>query len=264
VIAYIDEKNISCVTKTAHLSHILLLNNDFFEEHGYYRLCIRAIWKCTLLNSMAMRFSFFDMFFQSCISGRTANRCLSLLAFTVILLCLAIAGARADDLFDYQLKLAREGDAEAQFNLGEMYETGLGVRKNRREAVYWTTRSANQGHEIANFKLLYWDMERKGLEGENIKKVEELNSKAKSGNAQAQLYLGRMYAYGVGVNKNTGKAIDLLNKASSAGVLEAELELASLQGEGVQQEAEPAAKKDKGFKSDPCSGKAARFLSTCK
>ena len=93
--------------------------------------------------------------------------------------------------------------------------------------------------------------------------MEELNQKAKQGNAQAQYYLGKMYAHGIGINKNPDVAIDWLDKAALAGVLEAELEVASVREE-KQREAQKKALMKNRFESDPCSGKAARFLSTCR
>lgn len=169
------------------------------------------------------------------------------------------AAVQADELFDTQLTLAKQGHAEAQFKIGEMYENGIGVAQNKREARYWFTRSANQGYELAGFKLLYWDLEIKGLIGDNKAKVEELNNKAKRGNAQAQYYLGIMYANGIGISKNPDVATDWLNKAASAGVLEAELELATL-----KEEKQLETRKRPRFESDPCNSKSAAFLSTCK
>jgi len=174
----------------------------------------------------------------------------------ILLLALAV---QAGDLFDSQMRLATQGNPEAQFKVGEMYETGFGVEQDKKEAIYWTTRSANQKYETARFKLLYWDLEKRGLSGKNKTKLDGLNQMAKQGNAQAQYYLGKMYAHGVGINKNLDVAIDWLNKAASVGVLEAELELTSL-----IEEKQHEAKRERRFESDPCGDKTARFLSTCR
>ena len=181
---------------------------------------------------------------------------------TALILLLPLA-VQAGNLFDSQIKLAKLGDAEAQFNVGEMYEIGFSVKQDKKEARYWISRSANQQHEAAGFKLLYWDVERDGLKGKNKAKVNELNKLAKQGNAQAQYYLGKMYAHGVGVNKNSDVAINWLNKAALVGVLEAELELASVREEKQRESQKKALMKNR-FESDPCSGKSARFLSTCR
>ena len=129
-----------------------------------------------------------------------------------------------DGLFDFQMKLAEKGNAEAEFKIGEMYETGFGVKKDQKQAEIWIKKAASQGHETAGFKLLYWDIRKNGLKGENKKKFADLRTKAADGNAQAMYYVGSMYSHGVGVKKNYDKALDWLNKATYVGVLEAERE----------------------------------------
>ena len=198
----------------------------------------------------------------SSIGGFTTNVRLFVLLLTILLLLVPFA-VQADSLFDFQMKLAKSGDAEAQFNIAEMYEIGFGVRQDKKEARYWMARSANQKHEIAGFKLLYWDVEKKGLKGKNKAKMKQLNKMAKQDNAQAQYYLGKMYAHGVGLKKNPDVAIDWLKKAASAGVIEAELELASVREEKRRETLKKALLKNR-FESDPCSGKSAKFLSTCR
>ncbi len=140
----------------------------------------------------------------------------------VLLMCSSLS--YADGLFDFQMKLAKKGNAEAEFKIGEMYETGFGVKKDQKQAEIWINKAAAQGHETAEFKLLYWDIRKNGLKGENKKKFTELRTKAADGNAQAMYYVGLMYAHGVGVKKNYDKALDWLNKATFVGVLEAERE----------------------------------------
>jgi TPR repeat protein len=190
------------------------------------------------------------------ICGFTTNLRLFVMLLITLLLPLAV---HANDLFDYRMQLAKQGSSEAQFKVGEMYETGFGVEQDKKEAIYWTTRSANQKHETAQFKLVYWDLEKQRQNGKNNTKFEELSKKAKQGNAQAQYYLGKMYAHGVGIEKDSDVAIDWLNKAASVGVLNAELELAS-----IIKEKQSEVLKERRFNSDPCSDKTARFLSTCR
>ena len=185
-----------------------------------------------------------------------------LLMLTTLLL-LSPLTVEASELFNSQLTLAKQGDAEAQFNVGEMYEIGFGVKQDEKEARYWISKSANQNYETAGFKLLYWDMEQSGLKGKNKTRVIELNKMAKQDNAQAQYYLGKMYANGVGINKNTDAAIGWLNKAALSGVLEAEVELATMREE-KQYEAKKKPILKNRFESDPCLSKSAKFLSTCK
>jgi len=160
---------------------------------------------------------------ESCFAGFIGKaRFIALMSVTLILLLPSVS--QADGLFDFQMKLAKKGNAEAQFKVGEMYETGFGVKADQAEAMNWITKSAEQGHETASFKLLYWDIEKNGVNDENKDKFEALKSKANEGNAQAQYYIGKMYSRGVGVKKNSNKALGWLNKAALVGVLEAERE----------------------------------------
>ncbi len=49
--------------------------------------------------------------------------------------------------------LAEQGNAEAQFNLGNMYRKGLGVPQDYAEAVKWYRKAAEQGYAEAQFNL---------------------------------------------------------------------------------------------------------------
>ncbi len=49
--------------------------------------------------------------------------------------------------------LAEQGDATAQFNLGVMYNFGLGVPQDYQEAVRWYRLAAEQGYAPAQFNL---------------------------------------------------------------------------------------------------------------
>ena len=61
----------------------------------------------------------------------------------------------ADDasVFRETLLLAKQGVAEAQFNLGTMYDSGQGVRQNYAEAVRWHRKAAEQGNAKAQYNL---------------------------------------------------------------------------------------------------------------
>lgn len=178
----------------------------------------------------------------SSIGGIAANaRVVMLMLIAIILLLPSIT--QADGLFDFQMKLAKKGNAEAQFKVGEMYETGFGVKEDKTEARNWITKASDQGHETAGFKLLYWDIEKNGVNDSNKAKFEALKAQANDGNAQAQFYIGKMYSRGVGVKRSSNKAISWLNKAALVGVLEAEREV-SLVRENQQRWALEKQRKD--------------------
>lgn len=209
---------------------------------------------------------FFEIIFLAllpvsyCSGGGFTTNVRSFVLMLITLFLLLPLVVQANNLFDSQMELAKNGNAEAQFNIGEMYEVGYGVKQDKKQARYWISKSADQKYEVAGFKFLYLNIERDGLTGKNIDKVKELNKMAKHGNEQAQYYLGKMYAYGIGINKNPDVAIDWLKKAALDGVLEADIELAYLREKKVQKK---ASLKNR-FESDPCSSKSAKFLSTCR
>lgn len=136
-----------------------------------------------------------------------------------------VSTVQADGLFDFQMKLAEKGNAEAQLKVGGMYETGFGVEKNMKAARNWVNKAAAQGNETAGFKLLYWDMQKNGLKGDNKKKYAEMVGKAEAGDGFAMYYVALVYANGTGLKVNFDKSLEWLNKATLVGILEAEREV---------------------------------------
>ena len=78
-------------------------------------------------------------------------------------------------------KAAEAGEANAQYFLGNMYQTGRGVTKNYTEAVKWFRRAAEQGH------------------------------------TGGQYFLAGMYEKGIGVREDKGEAVNWYRKAARQG-----------------------------------------------
>ncbi len=144
----------------------------------------------------------------------------------VVVFITEITAARADMVFDFQMKLAQKGNAEAQFKVGEMYESGRGVEKNMIEAKRWINKAAAQGNQAAGYKLLYYDLQQNGVTTDNKAKLGDLQDAARAGDGYAQYYVGLMHSRGVGLKKNSNVALDWLGKASLVGVTAAEAEIA--------------------------------------
>jgi TPR repeat protein len=89
------------------------------------------------------------------------------------------ADARAE--FEMALKLAEQGDADAQSKLGNLYQEGTGVPQNYTEALKWFRKAVEQG------------------------------------NAEGQFNLGVMYAMGEGVPENKAEAVKWWRKAAGQG-----------------------------------------------
>ena len=76
----------------------------------------------------------------------------------------ATAGPLADAVVAYQRgdyatalrlwhPLAEQGDTDAQFHLGVMFESGQGVLRNDAEAIKWYRKAAEQDDAVAQFNL---------------------------------------------------------------------------------------------------------------
>jgi TPR repeat protein len=84
-----------------------------------------------------------------------------------------------------QLRLAEQGDADAQNNLGIMYAHGQSVARDYVEAMKWYRLAADQGHP------------------------------------SARLNLGLMYAYGVGVTQDVVRGLMWVDLAAKQGLKDA-------------------------------------------
>src|SRR5690606_12564722 len=66
----------------------------------------------------------------------------------------ALAGDQVwDGVFRFQSRLAEQGQAEAQFKLGEMYEEGRRAARDEAQALLWYRRAAAQGHAEAQARI---------------------------------------------------------------------------------------------------------------
>jgi len=69
------------------------------------------------------------------------------------LLLIGFSGGASGQDFEETKRLAEQGDASAQYNLGSMYRTGDGVPENDAEAVRWYRLAAEQGDAVAQNNL---------------------------------------------------------------------------------------------------------------
>jgi TPR repeat protein len=114
--------------------------------------------------------------------------------------------------------LAEQGSANAQFNLGFMYENGQGVPQDDAAAMSWYRKAAEQGFAMAQLGLgvMYVDG-RGGVPQDYDTAVSWYRKAAEQGNALGQLGLGLMYASGRGVPQDYVTAHMWLNLAAGSG-----------------------------------------------
>lgn len=56
--------------------------------------------------------------------------------------------------------LAKQGNREAQYHIGHMYQTGTGLKKDVMQAFRWYSLAASKGHATASYKVKHWDIEK--------------------------------------------------------------------------------------------------------
>jgi len=138
---------------------------------------------------------------------------------------------------------ALHGDANAQLELGHMYEGGIGVEPSSEEATVWYRRAANNGNADAQFNLGVI-CEDKGTE-QSYKEAAEWYMKAiKQGHVKAHNYYGELFKMGWGVEMSYEKAGEWYLKAAEMGDVYGQYNLACLyeEGKGVEQSYDEAAK----------------------
>jgi TPR repeat protein len=104
--------------------------------------------------------------------------------------------SKAAELF---LDEANRGNAQAQCNLGFMYNNGQGVPLDYKEALKWYRLAADQGDALAQNNLGVMYYEGKGVPQSFEEAAKWYRLAAEQGNAQAQGNLGLMYVMGQGM-----------------------------------------------------------------
>ena len=110
-------------------------------------------------------------------------------------------------------RLAEQGDADAQFRLGVMYESGQGMLRNDAEAISWYRKAAEQDDAVAQFNLGV--MYAKGVSPNHAEAALWYRRAADYGLAGAQFNLGMMYGGGEGVPQDYVQAHMWLNLSAS-------------------------------------------------
>ncbi len=105
---------------------------------------------------------------------------------------------------------AEEGHADSQFNLGLMYEQGIGVSKDEKEAVDWYLKAALQGNAYAQFNLAVLYENGRGTDVNFAQAHQWYRKAAVQGDGLAVGNLGMLYLRGQGVEKDKVAGLALL------------------------------------------------------
>ena len=126
--------------------------------------------------------------------------------------------------FHFFQSKANQGDANSQFNLALLYENGAGIPRNTKQAAYWYTKAAEQGHvqaqyELGNEYLFSGDYE---VPQDYKQSVYWYTKAAEQGHILAQYKLGHMYEYGDEGPQDYKQAFFWYTKAAEQGHVFAE------------------------------------------
>ncbi len=127
---------------------------------------------------------------------------------------------------------ANQGSARGQFNLGWNYANGRGVPRDDAEAVRQYRLAVNQGHANAQVDLGRMYEEGRGVAKDDVEAVRLYRLAANQGNARGQFNLGWNYAYGRGVPKDDAEAVRWYRLAANQGHANAQVELGRMHEEG--------------------------------
>ena len=124
---------------------------------------------------------------------------------------------------------AMRGDAQAQFELGLRYRQGLDVAEDFELATLWFSKSADQGHPVAQFALGHMCLAGEGMPVPNEAEAAGwfLRS-ARQDYPPAQDQMARMCSNGIGVPQDDAEAVKWATKAAEQAYAEAQFQLAFL------------------------------------
>lgn len=105
---------------------------------------------------------------------------------------------------------ADKGDANSQFNVGLMYEQGIGVGKDEKEAVAWYRKAAEQGNSNAQYNLAVLYENGRGTKVDFAKALQWYRKAAIQGDELAVGNLGMLYVRGQGVSEDKVAGLALL------------------------------------------------------
>src|SRR3984957_8904334 len=133
----------------------------------------------------------------------------------------------ADQAHTAQLR-ANQGDANGEYELGQMYLWGRGAPQDYAQADYWYHKAADQGLAKANYAIgdLYYYGD--GLEQSDSDALVWYHKAADQGDATALDAIGLMYYYGRSVPQSYPEAMVWYRKAADQGYSRAEYDIGYL------------------------------------
>ena len=130
-------------------------------------------------------------------------------------------------------KAAEQGHAEAQNHLAYCLDKGIGCAENKAEAFQWFRKAAEQGHAKAQYNLAYCLYEGSSCTVDKVEAVKWLKKAAEQGHAEAQNNLAYCLVKGIGCAENKTEAFQWYKKAAEHGYAIAQYNLAYCLVKGI-------------------------------
>ncbi len=135
------------------------------------------------------------------------------------------------------LSRANGGEAESQFQLGQMYYSGKEVPEDHSAAYQWILKAAERNHPQAQALLASFFEKGIGISPDAHQSSEWLQKAALRGEREAQYRFGLRLKEGGALEKNLEAAVRWITKAAEQGHSPAQTELATmyLLGDGIEE-----------------------------
>jgi TPR repeat protein len=182
---------------------------------------------------------------KSLLKGLALSGIIILILYFVISVLIMTAkksGIAASGSSDFlrNMRLAEQGETDAQFNVGLMYLNGTGTNKDSLKAIQWLERAAKKGNTDAMYHLgrYYADPERLKTHRDRQRGITLIRRAAEQGHVEAQYLLGMLYYKGTGVIQDFEEGVRWIRKAADRGMTDAmyQMGLLCLTGRGVDKD----------------------------
>jgi TPR repeat protein len=150
------------------------------------------------------------------------------------------ATADDGDFLETLRRLGDEGNADAMYRLGRMYQTGIGVARNDTEAVAWYRKGSAAGNVQAVVALGVALIDGRGAGRDPQEGIRLLRVAADRNSYDAMYRLGIVLSEGKVTAKDTAEAFRLFTRAADAGHVPSMLDLALMYNNGEGGTADPA------------------------
>jgi TPR repeat protein len=132
----------------------------------------------------------------------------------------SIKDAKTSAVFWFR-KAAKQGYGPAEYNLGNMYYYGKGLKRDYSQAYFWYKKSTENNFTGGQYNLGTMYYKGLGVKQDYSKAYYWLKKASDRGDDKAQNLLAYFYYSGLGVEKNVEKTLNLYKKSAEQGNLEA-------------------------------------------